>query len=373
MFDQSAIVLFQHAPSLDEIEAVLGDFHVAGRTEANTDPEQQHWAYEGEALVLTLQDNTGTAIIVDVVNHSWVDWPEPKDDEKLFSAFAAGAFGPAVTPGCMNRTVKQTWIWPGAKDVANKHKAMVRIRTTRMMASDEQLEQEPLDPKVELRIVTAIAIQVMTLDGALAYFNPNGEAMRDPETVAESLEWHEDEGLLPLELWSNVRIGLIETGAKWLVMDTVGMVQLKLPDVECCFEDGKYNRQEVDTFLRNVCQYLFDMGGDMIREGDTMEGPGGKTWDVLVFENPIANPMRKTIRFLPQDGTERPTLVLEREPRDREPMLGAPKMPSLEDFMPEANNKEVDIVEEINKEIREKADAEAAAKAAAEAKEKGEN
>lgn len=356
MFNQSAFVLFSVAPSLDEIETVIGDFHVLGRTEQGDRP---HWACDGEALVLSMQDSAGTGVIIDIVEHPWVDWPKPNEDQNLFQAFMQNAFGCYVTPGSMRRAAKQTWVWEGAKDAANNHKAMVRIRTTHfdLGNGEEQEEAEPLAPEVELRTITAIAANIAELEGALAYFNPAGESLRTAEFVKESMEWAEDEGCLPLDVWTNIRIGLIELGASWLVMDTIGMNQLNLPDIECCFENGKYNRGEVDTFLHNVADYVVSNGGDMLREGDVIDGPGNINWDIFVFDNPIANPMRKTIRLIPQDGTERPKLVLEREARDREPGFGAPAMPDFASFMPDGSDP--NMIEKMNEELKAKAEAEA--------------
>ncbi len=360
MFNQSVFVLFSVAPSLDEIETVIGDFHILGRTEQG---EKEHWACDGEALVLGLQDSAGTGVIIDVVEHPWVDWPKPTEDQNLFRAFMENAFGCHVTPGAMRRATKQTWVWKGAQEAANKHKAMVRIRTTHFdLGNAEQEDAEPLAPEVELRTITAIAANIAELEGALAYFNPSGESLRTAEFVKESMEWAEDEGCLPLDVWTNIRIGLLELGSTWLLMDTIGMSQLELPDVECCFENGKYNRGEVDTFLHNVADYIVSNGGDMLREGDVIEGPGNINWDIYAFNNPIANPMRKTIRLIPQDGTERPKILMEREARDREPGFGAPAMPDFSSFMPDANDPE--MMEKINAEMRAKAEAEA--KAAAE-------
>jgi Domain of unknown function (DUF4261) len=51
----------------------------------------------------------------------------------------------------------------------------------------------------------------------------------------------------------------------------------------------------VDNFLRNVALYVLN-NGEVINDGDTMEGPGGIRWQADRFENGPRDPPRRVLR-----------------------------------------------------------------------------
>jgi hypothetical protein len=126
----------------------------------------------------------------------------------------------------------------------------------------------------ELVFVTEIAEGILTLPGALCYFNPNGECLHPAESVSGLLARHKGPGPAAQELWSNVRIYDVTEDPSWCLMDTVGMWQLDVPDHEACFAKSRYDPSEVSLFLRNAADYVCQRG-PVIRDGGTMDGPGG--------------------------------------------------------------------------------------------------
>ena len=103
----------------------------------------------------------------------------------------------------------------------------------------------------------------------------------------------------------------------WLVMDTVGNGQLglpDLPDLEACTTNKKnYDLQQIDVFLRNTTLYLLRQG-EVFRDGDTIDGPGGVRWRARIRRCGLIDPPRRTLRFFPEDGTKPPDALF----RDRE-------------------------------------------------------
>ena len=93
---------------------------------------------------------------------------------------------------------------------------------------------------------------MMKLPGALCYFNPNGETLRNVQQLEESRAFAYDHDIPPLDAYSNVRLFNVDDGR--LVMDTVGNGQLgtpDLPDLEACMlSTKKYELGKVDVFLR---------------------------------------------------------------------------------------------------------------------------
>ncbi|MEZ4466519.1 MAG: DUF4261 domain-containing protein [bacterium] len=114
----------------------------------------------------------------------------------------------------------------------------------------------------------------------ISYFNPNGETLRPKEFVHSGLDDHAQSGEPPLDIWTNLRLSRIEEGI--VRMDSVGMQQLGLPDVEAVFPEGAYAYDAVDGFLRDLMWYLLDQGA-VIKTGDAVDGPGGD-WQATVVD-----------------------------------------------------------------------------------------
>ena len=89
------------------------------------------------------------------------------------------------------------------------------------------------------------------------------------------------------------------------------MGQLDVVDLEACFPSG-YNMQQVDGFLRTCGLYLFQ-NGEVIKDGDTMDGPGGVHWRGFYLEDGVWDPPRRVLRWFPLDGSEAPQRFLERK------------------------------------------------------------
>jgi hypothetical protein len=79
--------------------------------------------------------------------------------------------------------------------------------------------------------------------------------------------------LLPLALWTNVRLVRIEEQPGLTPMDTTGMAQLDLPEQEMILPEA-VSCDEVASFLRGTCHYLVNRG-DVIADGHAADSPGG--------------------------------------------------------------------------------------------------
>lgn len=86
------------------------------------------------------------------------------------------------------------------------------------------------------------------------------------------MSYHREHNLPPLNVWTNIR--LFNVTDDWLMMDTVGNWQLDIADQEAIFPKGAFSPQGVDNFLRNASLYILT-NGPVIKDGNTMDGPGG--------------------------------------------------------------------------------------------------
>jgi hypothetical protein len=302
-FTQSACILLSRPASLDEIGALLGEFRIAKRIDDAPSPDMG-----GPSFTLEFQPKVNGYLTVDIQDRAWPDhMGDPKTEPMLLGAWSMGHFGPFAFPGNLRRAAQQSWEWEGARTVPEQHRAFIRIRSSYVFGAgdDAKLVLVPpdYDPLAELLFVTRVARALLRHPAALAYFNPNGETLRTAEILDESLAFHAERQLPPLDVWSNIR--LFNPGNGWLLMDTVGMGQLDRPDCEACFPEQGYQPGAVDHFFRNCSLYLLEKG-EVVKHGDTMDGPGGIAWRAHHVEEALAEPPRPVLRWFPVDGSEPP-------------------------------------------------------------------
>ncbi len=269
-FTQCVSVLFEGAPALEDVQRALGEWRVVG--EPNQGPGEHGWAVCGPGFIVELRG--GAFAVVDVVDRAWPD--DPREGETIpaiGSAWRAGAFGPASTPGALARAVDQPWAWPEGAAAAKRHGGFVRLRTGRASEEGEPPERSrAYDPVFELASLTELARPLLGLENALGSFVPGGEALRSRDQVSEALDRKVGVGPPPLELWSNLRsVALPAQGSvQWLLLDTSGMHQLGLPDQEAVFAQGQEEPEAVEAMLRNACLHLLS--------GPIAPGSTAATW-----------------------------------------------------------------------------------------------
>jgi hypothetical protein len=297
MFTQGVCVLLHKPVSLDDIESVLAGFDVRRRQEAS-----EAWAFGGPSVIVAYRPDANGFVAVDVVDQCWPDhMGDPKTDTMTFGAWTMGHFGPFAYPGGLQRAAEQCWSWEAGESIPERHKAFVRIRVSYAFGAkdDDPVMPDDYEPLPELEFVTKMASSLLDLPGSLCYFNPNGEVLRGQDGLRESLNFAWSNELPPLDAWSNVR--LFNVNPEWSLMDSVGNGQLDIPDTEAFFHTESFDFGEVDNFIRNVSLYVLKKG-EIVNDGDTMDGPGGIRWQSHQFEDSVCDPPRSVLRWLPMDG-----------------------------------------------------------------------
>jgi hypothetical protein len=301
LFTQSACVLLSQATSLDVIAPLLSEFQIVKRTDQ---PENQNMG--GPGLVLAFRPEVNGYMTIDVRNRTWPDnMGDSKTDPMLFGAWSMGFWGPYAFPGNFQRAQQQLWAWPEGKEAAGRHAALIHINTSYSfgLPKDGPVIPKDYDSLSEIRFVTRVVLALLKHPDALAYFNANGEVLADENVLRKSLDYHDQHQLPPFEIWSNIRLFNPNNG--WILMDTVGMEQLDRPDLEACFPAKRYDLGQVSDFLRNCCNYLLTKG-EVIKDTDTMSGPGNINWRAHHVEKEIVAPPRRLIRWFPLDGSQPP-------------------------------------------------------------------
>lgn len=301
LFTQSACVLLSKETSLDAVAPLLSEFQIVKRNDQAADQN-----LGGPGLILAFRPEVNGYVNVDVRNRVWPDhMGDPKTDPTLFGAWTMGFWGPFAFPGNFGRAQQQLWQWPEGKEVAGRHAALIHINTGYAFGLPKDAPVIPADyePLPEIRFVTRIALALLKHPDALAYFNANGEVLADENVLRKSLDYHERNQLPPFDIWSNIRLVNPKNG--WVIMDTVGMGQLDRPDLEACFPAERYDLGEVSNFLRNCCSYLLTKG-EVIKDKDTMNGPGNVNWRAYHVKKELCAPPRRLIRWFPLDGSKAP-------------------------------------------------------------------
>jgi hypothetical protein len=164
--------------------------------------------------------------------------------------------------------------------------------------------------------ITRLLLAFDRLPGVLGYFFPGGEALCSSKLLHATWEAFDLRERKPLELWLlwiNRRLGYSAEVPGWSVIDTIGMWQLAVADIEAFFQPACYDPNEVAKWLVNVASYLYERG-PIIKDGHTLTGPGGINWQAHNFESSIQFPPRRVLCLRPLDRSTIPPRLLKRIP-----------------------------------------------------------
>ncbi len=298
-FTQSACLLTDGTSQLQEVRAAMAQ---AGYSVTPRSPAASAWQFGGTSLVVPFRPEVNGYLAVDVVDQPWPDgMGDPATDPTTFAAWSMGHFGPLAFPGGLERAAQHAWAWPQGRAIAAGHRGFVRLRLSYAFGAgeDDLIMPSDCDPVAELLFLTQASLAAMRAPGVLAYFNPNGEVLRDPVGFDELWTACRLQDRLPLPLWMNIR--LFNVTERLALMDTVGNGQLDLPDMEAVFPADQYEPGDVDYYLRNVTHYLLQLGGSP-GSGESIDGPGetGQSWTTAALDRGAAPPPRPVLRLFPR-------------------------------------------------------------------------
>jgi hypothetical protein len=316
VFTQSAIILLNGLPTFDQIQTALKAFRIGKVNPASTGSQ---WM-GGASMTLFMREEVNGLAVVDLVTKPWPDsMGNPKgnpEEVDVFGAWVMGSFGPAAFPGNLTRIVEQDGLSKELKEAAERHTAFLRIRSSYVLGGgkDAKILPQDYDAVAELHFVTGVACALLKLPQAQAYFNPNGETLHDAQRLDADLKHYASIKLVPLPVWSSVR--LFNVDAEWCMMDSVGMDQFFVQDSEACFSTKKQSPDEVSRFLWNIGDYLRQKG-PVIKNRDTMNGPGDVNWRAFKSADSMCSPPRPTLRWFPLDGSRAPAELIPAEKKSK--------------------------------------------------------
>jgi hypothetical protein len=276
------------------------------------------WAFGGPTVIVPFRPESNGFVAVDTVDRVWPDdMGDPEDGTMVFGAWSMGHFGPFAFPGNLERATQQSWHWEEGKTAPLGHRAFLRVRCSYVfgVSDDSPILPSDYEPLDELLFITTVARDLLSLPSSICYFNPNGEVLSTSEGIDELMKRQHVQDLLPQELWVNVRLFNLTGHEPWVLMDTVGMWQLDVPDHEAAFRSDIYEPSDVALFLRNAADYVLH-NGQIISDDDTMDGPGQIRWQAKTFEDPVCSPPRQVLRWLPCDNSAPPSELTSGQPQN---------------------------------------------------------
>jgi hypothetical protein len=333
-FTQSAFVMLEAPVAVDSVVGLLEGCELRGKLQFHEEDASGQAVTDGiawagdDVLALTLAGDPRGALLVDVLAQKWPDhMGHPEAEPRLFAAFATGQFGPFVFPETLERAFEIGRAADrGLADVREKHAALLRLRATWALDAEEgqtRVVPEEYEPQRELRFVTDVAANLLEeVPGALCYFNPNGETLATAAEIERALSHADEHGLPPLEIWANLRF--IELGdlPGWSLVDSIGMMQLDVPDHDAFYRRERYDPREVALFLRHAAWVSLQQGRPF-GDGEVAMGPGRRRWRAYADRLAVVPAPRNVVRWIPLDGSESelPPELLEK--RSLEPPGGA--------------------------------------------------
>lgn len=162
-----------------------------------------------------------------------------------------------------NVAFQQNWHWPEANDMAKacKYELIVTDFMTR-----------PLGYKKRLPLFMNFLVAVTKATNPQVIYSVYGQKLIKPNDLIDI--WDGDEKQLLYGI-CNVRLYKL-TDINELLMDTVGLNSIGLPDLQIKFKG--YEANEIANLLWNYAYYIYEQG-DVIENGNTLEGiVSGSKW-----------------------------------------------------------------------------------------------
>jgi hypothetical protein len=178
------------------------------------------------------------------------------DRAKLSENFAISDSESIENPvGLFSSSLIQTWDWPDAEQAISKTRAVIEI-------SDGT--PEALARKERLQNFHNIVLSVLEVAQPIAIHWMPSQRIVNPQRYKEDLE----AGGLLFSSAVNVRMFKVEQSDE-RIMDTMGLTALGCLDLQSVFVN--LEPAQMGLYLYQLAEYVFERG-DVIRDGDTVEG-----------------------------------------------------------------------------------------------------
>ncbi|WP_108868999.1 DUF4261 domain-containing protein [Aquimarina aquimarini] len=152
---------------------------------------------------------------------------------------------------------KQSWNWPEAEETVKK--CSYEILLTDLMSREMEYKER-------------IAYFQKYVSSIVAAMKPAAVWIKNSEVILHPTDFLEGSSLNKyqnISVFMNIRLFNIQETEGEMIMDTIGLHSLGLPDFE--FRFTNYDPQQIASVLYNYGHYIFE-NGIVIKHGNTIEG-----------------------------------------------------------------------------------------------------
>ena len=269
---------------------------------------------EMEGLSLTIPYSGDVDCNIDITDETWPDTANTeREGLQIVGAAGMGAYGPGFSLGGLQRALKSVQD-ENLNQLVSQHRAFIRFRLHGELFQKEGTG--PRDPKVEMLWLLNLAASLSDLPEILLYYNPSAELLLLPEHLRSTLEANAEAQLYPVESFTKSRKWRVND--TWRVAESMGMIQLDLPDHEFVVSDNFIKDRALSEFIRGLCKYQL-RENVVFGNRHTTDGPGEQVWIAEVREKSIVEPDRNVIHWRPRNPD--PTIIVPEELNATAPAL----------------------------------------------------
>ncbi|MHA0857418.1 DUF4261 domain-containing protein [Paenibacillus sp. CMAA1364] len=237
LYDQQPIVSM--AKLYETIEQYTGKLKVSGSDGQLTSPF-------GKELTRSEEENKSHHVIFHM------DHKVTFDDEEIYAQSCI--YEPSVIEDYdrFERGIQQSFHWQNVDKTVEQCKYSLRIH---------DLYTAGIHYKKRLELLLGLVNAIQETAPCKAIYWHTSEKFVQPDIYLEAIDQGE-------KLYGAVNLRLYNTGVeKAMIMDTLGLSSLGIPDLQCHFYD--MNPSEVARDLLGISKYLFDQG-DIIQDGESI-------------------------------------------------------------------------------------------------------
>lgn len=219
-----------------------------------------------------------------VLVYAHVDSVIEYEDARMPAQFLVA--GPADVPEDLperEQLYHQSWQWPQAREIIEKCGYAV-------MASEFMSLELPYRERVQLFRNSLRALMEAVPCSGIEF--PESQQFLSPSDFIESFEEGIEDDLFGV---ANLRFFAVEQSDE-VLMDTIGMNTLGLPDLQCHFRG--LDPRAVGSLLLNAAHYIY-LNGDVIADGHMVEGVNPDDEWVCRRESSLMDPARAVIDLNP--------------------------------------------------------------------------
>ncbi|AJS59469.1 DUF4261 domain-containing protein [Paenibacillus sp. IHBB 10380] len=183
--------------------------------------------------------------------------------------------------------LQQSWHWPEAKQTVNS--CTYSIRAHDLFAAN-------LPYKERFELILGLVMAIVEAAPCKAIYWHTSDKLVAPTAYVEAIELDE-------KLYGAVNLRLFNTGdtePKEMIMDTLGLSALGIPDVQCHFSD--MDPTEIARNLLLISKYLYDQG-DIVKNGETIGTSANKGY-LCEHQQALVIPARYVLDLNPSIAQE---------------------------------------------------------------------